>query len=393
MRRPSPARTPDRRPALRTGIGRVRAIPLEVSRSNAATGWWLPPSRWSALRASVSPAAIPIRGCPRDILNHRPCVGCSGPAMIRPLSTDTGGRSSDRRKKMKASHRPIKDAPMLTWTGENRPRASATLARAQGGRLRHRDPDRGARASSEIPFGRGHARRESPEDSTATILRAPSRCVRERQWVLGATLGGNQSRPSPGSASAVRHQAEHSARSRSQSTSDESCDSWPLQLHRQRGDMPSMAGRLASRGARVRHPSRMTRPADLAANRRPGRVPNTMTLNFEGGGRRHSDFLFAVCARAPSRTTRIIFVRRWFAERSSISAIVSLEIEDRRQTSMRLCYRQSSAAHRAARVEARRSRPGFRISTIGGASYIHATASTRLSRAMRVVRPSLLCAS
>ena len=71
----------------------------------------------------------------------------------------------------------------------------------------------------------------------------------------------------------------------------------------------------------------------LAGYRIPGRVPNTMTLNFEGGADDIPTFSFADLRNCAVKNDKDYF-RRWFDGKVVIFGTV-LDIEDRRMTSKR----------------------------------------------------------
>ena len=71
----------------------------------------------------------------------------------------------------------------------------------------------------------------------------------------------------------------------------------------------------------------------LAGYRIPGRVPNTMTLNFEGGADDIPTFSFADLRDCAVKNDKEYF-RRWFDGKVVIFGTV-LDIEDRRMTSKR----------------------------------------------------------
>ena len=119
----------------------------------------------------------------------------------------------------------------------------------------------------------------------------------------------------------------------------------------------------------------------------PGRVPNTMTLNFEGGADDIPTFSFADLRACAVKNDKDYF-RRWFAGKVVIFGSV-LDIEDRRQTSKRFATGIEGARAPRCAAESTPVTAGFRISTIAGV-YIHATAVNNLISRNAVVEPGPL---
>jgi len=132
-----------------------------------ATGWWLPPSRWSARRARFLGRQTD-RGLSYWSISHRPCswedVGRSHDRRF------TGGRQAIDAESLRTA--PLKDAPMLTAGEIGRRAVSDARRRRQGGRLREEgDQERDlvlfplshllffffffCSSSRKIPFGEG----------------------------------------------------------------------------------------------------------------------------------------------------------------------------------------------------------------------------------------------
>jgi len=221
---------------------------------------------------------------------------------------------------------PFKGAPMLTWTGEIGRVLSATL-------------EGGAKVAgfdiviptsielSEIPFGEG-VLGDRVRGFDRDFLRALAGAASNGKVVLGEILLGNQPvRPSPGQRIAVRQQ-QNIRPLNVHSDSDDIVRRLPLSFTINEAKVPSMAIELASRalGAAPEFDDRGR--LTLAGYRVPGRVPNTMTLNFEGGADDIPTFSFADLRACAVKNDKDYF-RRWFAGKVVIFGSV-LDIEDRR---------------------------------------------------------------
>ena len=138
--------------------------------------------------------------------------------------------------------------------------------------------------------------------------------------------------PSPGQRIAVRQQ-QNIRPLNDHTDSDDVVRRLPLTFTLDGAKMPTMAVELAAR-AQASPPQfdergRMT----LAGYPVPGRVPNTMTLNFEGGADDIPTFSFADLRACAVKNDKDYF-RRWFDGKVVIFGTV-LDIEDRRMTSKR----------------------------------------------------------
>ena len=122
----------------------------------------------------------------------------------------------------------------------------------------------------------------------------------------------------------------------------------------------------------------------LAGYQVPGRVPNTMTLNFEGGADDIPTFSFADLRACALKNDKDYF-RRWFDGKVVIFGTV-LDIEDRRMTSKRFATGIEGARAPRCAAESTPVIAGSRISTIAGV-YIHATAVNNLIARNAVVEP------
>ena len=290
--------------------------------------------------ASVSPAARPIRGLSLDILtalrwelfgrSHDPAAS---PAVVVAIDEESLRTA------------PFKGAPMLTWTGEIGRVMAATL---EGG-AKVAGFDMVIPASieqSEIPFGDGMLG-EKVRGFDRDFLRALAGAAANGKVVLGEILGGNQPvRPSPGQRVAVRQQ-QNIRPLNVHVDSDDIVRRLPLSFTVNGTKVPSMAVELASRALGAAPEFDERGRLTLAGYRVPGRVPNTMTLNFEGGADDIPTFSFADLRACAVKNDKDYF-RRWFAGKVVIFGSV-LDIEDRRQTSKRSCDRHRRRARTALR--------------------------------------------
>ena len=327
--------------------------------------------------ASVSPAARPIRGLSLDILTalrweiigHRHDPAAS-PAVVVAIDEES------------LRTPPFEGAPMLTWTGEIGRVMAATLE--GGAKVAGLDIVIPASIEqSEIPFGEamlGDKVRGFDRD----FLRALAGAAANGKVVLGEILGGNQPvKPSPGQRVAVRQQ-KNIRPLNVHVDSDDIVRRLPLSFTFNGATVPSMAVELASRALGAMPEFDERGRLTLAGYRVPGRVPNTMTLNFEGGADDIPTFSFADLRACAVKNDKEYF-RRWFAGKVVIFGSV-LDIEDRRQTSKRFATSIEGARAPRCAAESTPVMAGFRTSTIAGV-YIHATAVNNLISRNVVVEP------
>jgi adenylate cyclase len=239
---------------------------------------------------------------------------------------------------------------------------------------------------SEIPFGENMLG-EKVRGFDRDFLRALAAASATGRVVLGETLGGNQPvRPSAGQRIAVRQQ-QNIRPLNVHTDHDEVVRRLPLTFTLGGAKLPSMAVELASRamGAAPEFDNngRMT----LAGYRIPGRVPNTMTLNFEGGADDIPTFSFADLRNCAAANNKDYF-RRWFNGKVVIFGTV-LDIEDRRMTSKRFATGIEGARMPRCVAESSPVVADFRVSKIAGV-YIHATAVNNLISHNAVVEPGPL---
>ena len=191
--------------------------------------------------------------------------------------------------------------------------------------------------------------------------------------LLGEVLGGEG--PSPGQRIAVGRQKNIRALN-VVSDPDEVIRKVPLMFPADEKQVPAMALALASRALSVEPTLAEDGSVTLAGYRIPGVVPNTLTLNFEGGGNDVPTFSLADL-RACVERNNTEFFHREFAGKVVIFGTV-LNTEDRKITSKRFATGlEGSRAPRCALPPAPPSVGQFTRSTIAGV-YVHATAVDNL---------------
>ena len=266
---------------------------------------------------------------------------------------------------------PFEGSPTLTWTTEI-------------GRVLNAIIDGGAKVvgfdivfprsieQSELPFGddllgarmRGFDR---------AFLRSLASGSSAGKVVLGEVLGGD--RPSPGQRIAVGQQKNIRALN-VYLDSDDVVRKVRLTLPGGEKPVPSMALELASRALNAEPKLADDGSVTLAGYRIPGVVPNTLTLNFEGGGNDVPTFSFADL-RACVERNNTDFFHREFAGKIVIFGTV-LKSEDRKFTSKRFATGiDGSRAARCALPPAPPAAGQFKVSSIAGV-YVHATAVRNL---------------
>jgi adenylate cyclase len=329
--------------------------------------------------ASVSPVARPIRGLSLDILTAlrwevfgRRQDPAASPAVVIAIDEESLRTA------------PFKGSPMLTWTGEIGRVLAATLE--GGAKVAGFDvviPN--SLEQSEIPFGDGMLG-EKVRGFDRDFLRALAGASTKGKVVLGQVLGDRSIMPSSGQRIAVRQQ-QNIRPLNDHTDSDDVVRRVPLTFTIDGAKMPTMAVELAARALgtapQFDERGRMT----LAGYPVPGRVPNTMTLNFEGGADDIPTFSFADLRACAVKNDKDYF-RRWFDGKVVIFGTV-LDIEDRRQTSKRFATGLEGARAPRCAAESAPVTAGFRISTIAGV-YIHATAVNNLISRDAIVEPGPL---
>jgi adenylate cyclase/guanylate cyclase len=330
--------------------------------------------------ASVSPAARPIRGLSLDILTalRWEVFGRRQDPAVSPAVVVAIDEASLRTP-------PFKGSPMLTWTGEIGRVLAATLE--GGAKVAGFDvviPT--SIEQSEIPFGESMLG-EKVRGFDRDFLRALAAASASGKVVLGETLGGNQPvRPSPGQRVAVRQQ-QNIRPLNIHTDHDDIVRRLPLSFDVNGTRTPSIALELASRALDVAPEFDAGGKLTLAGYRVPGRVPNTMTLNFEGGADDIPTFSFADLRNCAIKNDKDYF-RRWFGGKVVIFGTV-LDIEDRQLTSKRFATGIEGARAPGCMAESKPTAAGFKTRTIAGV-YIHATAVNNLIARNALVEPGPL---
>jgi len=266
---------------------------------------------------------------------------------------------------------PFKGSPTVTWTTEV-------------GRVLNAVIDGGAKVvgfdivfsasieQSELPFGDDllGARMRGFDRAFLLSLRAGSAAGKV---LLGEVLGGEG--PSPGQRIAVGRQKNIRGLN-VVSDPDEVIRKVPLMFPADEKQVPAMALELASRALSVEPTLAEDGSVALAGYRIPGVVPNTLTLNFEGGGNDVPTFSLADL-RACVERNNTEFFHREFTGKVVIFGTV-LNTEDRKITSKRFATGlEGSRVPRCALPPAPPSVGQFTRSTIAGV-YVHATAVDNL---------------
>src|SRR5882757_7601304 len=266
---------------------------------------------------------------------------------------------------------PFQGSPTLTWTTEIGRVLSAVI-------------DGGAKVvgfdivfprsieQSELPFGddllgarmRGFDR---------AFLRSLAKGSVAGKVVLGEVLGGEG--PSPGQRIAVGQQKNIRALN-IHLDPDEVVRRVPLTFPGGEKPVPSMALELASRALKAEPTLAEDGSVTLAGYLIPSAAPNTLTLNFEGGGNDVPTFSFADLWACVERNNTDFF-RREFADKVVIFGTL-LNSQDRKLTSKRFATGlERSRAPRCALPPAPPPAGQFKRSSIAGV-YVHATAVDNL---------------
>jgi adenylate cyclase len=268
---------------------------------------------------------------------------------------------------------PFKGSPMLTWTGE--------IARVLAAML-----DGGAKVvgfdmvfpnsieQSEIPFGDG-AFGDKVRGFDRDFLRALAVGSAAGKVVLGEVLRGDQpTLPSAGQRIAVRQQ-QNIRPLNVYTDHDDVVRRVPLTFLVDGKSVPGMALELASRAIAARPDIGADGSVALAGYRIPSDVPNTMTLNFDGGADDIPTYSFADLRLCASNGDKDYF-RREFAGKVVIIGTL-LDQEDRLLTSKRFATRTEGARRPRCALAEKPVAARFARSTIAGV-YIHATAVNNL---------------
>src|SRR6267142_1279745 len=251
---------------------------------------------------------------------------------------------------------PFQGSPTLTWTTEIGRVLSAVI-------------DGGAKV---VGFDRA-------------FLRSLAKGSVAGKVVLGEILGGDG--PSPGQRIAVGRQKNIRALN-VHTDSDEVVRKVSLTFPADGKQVPSMALELASRALKAEPALAEDGSVTLAGYLIPSAVPNTLTLNFEGGGNDVPTFSFADLWACVERNNTDFF-RREFADKVVIFGTL-LNSEDRKSTSKRFATGlEGSRAPRCALPLASPTAGQFKRSSIDGV-YIHATAVHNLMARDAIIEPGAL---
>jgi adenylate cyclase len=267
---------------------------------------------------------------------------------------------------------PFKGSPMLTWTGE--------IGRVLGAIV-----EGGAKVvgfdiviptsieQSEIPFGEGMLG-DKVRGFDRDFLRALATGAASGKVVLGEVLGGD--RPSQGQRIAVRQQ-QNIRPLNTFTDSDDTVRRVPLTFTVNGTRLPGMALELASRALNAAPEFGSDGTIALAGYKIPVKVPNTMTVNFEGGSDDIPTFSFADLRSCALKNDKDYFKRAFDGKVVILGTV--LDGEDRRLTSKRFAtgIEGARAAHCAS--DDKPVAASFRRSSIAGV-YIHATAVNNLAQ-------------
>jgi adenylate cyclase len=268
---------------------------------------------------------------------------------------------------------PFRGSPTLTWTGATGRVLDAVLE--GGSKVVGFDivfPT--SIEQSEIPFG-GSVLGEKVRGFDRNFLRSLAAAASVRKVVLGEVLRGDEPiRPSPGQRIAV-HQQDNIRPLNVYTDRDDIVRRLPLTFTVDGTRIPSMALELASRAVDTKPELGHDAMVALAGYQVPSLVPETMTLNFEGGAEDVPTFSFVDLVSCAARSDTEYF-RRWFAGKVVLFGTV-LDTEDRRLTSKRFTTGLEGFRTPRCALEGNPAKADFSRSTIAGV-YIHATAVNNL---------------
>lgn len=280
---------------------------------------------------------------------------------------------------------PFKGSPTLTWTREI-------------GRVLTAIIDGGAKVvgldvvfptsieQSEIPFG------EEPLGARVRgfdreFLRALAVGSSMGKVVLGEIQSRDEPvRPASAQRIAVRQQSNIRALN-VYSDADDVIRRLPLTFLIDGKPVPSMAVELAARALDARPEVTPVGAMTLAGYRIPSAVPNTLTLNFRGGGEDVPTFSFADLHACVDKDDREFFRRQFDGKVVIVGTL--LDFEDRKFTSKRFVTGFDSARAPRCALAAPASPRRVLRSSIAGV-YIHATAVSNLISRNAVIVPGRL---
>ena len=277
---------------------------------------------------------------------------------------------------------PFKGSPILTWTREIGKVLTAVI-------------DGGAKVvgfdivfpalieQSEIPFD-GEMLGARLRGFDRNFLRALAIGARAEKVVLGEVLQRDRPiGPSPAQRIAVGRNRNVRALN-TYSDPDYVVRRLPLALPAEKRREPSMAVELASRALGATPEVAPDGTTTLAGYRIPSAVPNTLTLNFEGGADAIPTYSFAdLYACAEKGDTE--FFRRNFDGKVVVFGTL-LNTEDRRVTSKRFATGVEGARAPRCALPMRPTTAQFTRNSIAGV-YVHATGVNNLIRRDALVEP------
>jgi adenylate cyclase len=275
---------------------------------------------------------------------------------------------------------PFKGSPTLTWTGE----IGRVLNAVVEGGAKVVGFDMVIPASieqSEIPFGEGMLG-EKVRGFDRDFLRALANSAAAGKVVLGEQLRGNDPiRPAPGQRIAVRQQ-QNIRPLNTLTDNDDVVRRMPLSFVVNGAKVPGMALELAARAQNATPEFANDGSVTLAGYKIPASVPNTMTVNFEGGADDIPTYSFADLRACALKNDKDYF-KRAFEGKVVIFGTV-LDAEDRRLTSKRFATGLEGARAPRCAGDGKPVMTSFKRSSIAGI-YIHATAVNNLIRNDAVV--------
>jgi len=227
---------------------------------------------------------------------------------------------------------------------------------------------------SEIPFGEdilGHRVRGFDRD----FLRALANAAAAGKVVLGEVQNREQSiRPSPGQRIAVRQQVNIRALN-VYLDFDEVVRRLPLSFSNDGKRVSSMAVELATRALGSELQPAADGTALLGGHRISGAVPNTITLNFEGGADDIPTYSFADLRACVEKGDKDFFHRQFDGKVVILGTV--LDFQDRKLTSKRFATGIEGARAPRCALQAEPGAAQLRRNTIAGV-YVQATAVNNL---------------
>lgn len=223
---------------------------------------------------------------------------------------------------------------------------------------------------AEVPFGEGTLG-ERVRGFDRDFLRSLATGARAGKLVLGQVQHQSDPiRPSPGQRIAVGQQRNIRALN-AYSDNDEVIRRLPLSFVIDGEQSPSMAVELAARAQNAVPEFGNNGLLSIAGYQIPSTTPNTMTLNFAGGGGDIPTFSLADL-RACAEKDDLEFFRRHFNGKVVLVGTV-LDVEDRKITSKRYATGIEGGLQERCALPQKTGAAQFSRNTIAGV-YIHATA-------------------